>query len=50
MKKKKQRGLIESIRKPLPEKTGGPIGGKKGKKGYTRKQKNTKKFYDYEDE
>jgi len=27
-----------TIRKPLPEKPGRPIGGKKGKKGYNRKK------------
>jgi len=27
-----------TLRKPLPGKTGGPIGGKKGKKGYNRKK------------
>jgi len=36
-KKKKEKSVFESIRKPLPQK-GGPMTSKKGKKGYDRKQ------------
>jgi len=41
-----------TFRKPLPRKVGGPMGGKKGKKGYSRKNKKKKitNFYNYEDD
>lgn len=44
MKKKPYKPGI-TIRKPLPDKSGGPMGGKKGKKGYNRKKLKRVKFY-----
>jgi len=38
-----------TIRKPLSDKPGRPIGGKKGKKGYNRKKEKKIIFYKDED-
>lgn len=38
-----------TIRKPLPNKSGGPMSGKKGKKGYNRKKLKKVIFYKEED-
>lgn len=48
MNKKKPYKPGETIRKPLPLKSGRPIGGKKGKKGYSRKGKHKKNYNDFE--
>lgn len=48
-KEKKKKPWWKKVRKPVPEKTGGPMMTKKGAKGYQRRPKHKKHPQDYAD-